>query len=884
MSKYIILTIIALSYVFPITANSLESVNVAVLPFKIESETDLSYLSLQIPKLIRAHLEEDGARIIDPSSVPDFIDYTMEDDPVYIDKIKRFGITKGADYVIWGSLKRVDEEFTLNARMIESFTNKPAKLFFSGGDSIEELSGIIVKLADDISMKIFRKEKVARVRITGNQRIETDAIKRVISTAPGDIYLAKSLSKDLKAVYKMGYFEDIRIETEDGPDGKIVLFKIKEKATVKKIKIKGNLVYKDEEIKENLKLKTGSILNIYQIRSDMTRIEELYKSKHYHNVKIVYKIHSLKNNQADLEFIITEGKKVRIKTITFQGNSIYTSKQLKKIMKTKQKSLFSFVTSSGDLNRDNLDQDTARLSAFYQNSGYITARISDPVVEFKGDWIYITIKIDEGLRYKVGKVDIKGDLIVSKEQLIKPLQITKETYFNRHILQDDVLVLTDIYSNAGYAYADISPTIGKNKTKLEVDITYVISKGKLVYFEEIIIAGNTKTRDKVIRRELPLYEQGLYSGRLLKRGVRNLKRLEFFEDVKVDTHKGSSDDKMVLKVNVKEKPTGSFSFGGGYSNVENVFVIGSVSQKNLFGRGQILSVKAEVGSRTTSYILDFTEPWLYDIPLEAGCNLYNWNRDYDSYDTDTKGGGFHLSYPIYDFTWVFGSYALDISDLSNFDYDVSDSTIELEGKNVSSSITTGLHYDSRDKTFNPTEGAEHTVSLQYAGLGGTIGFTKVRVETGWYFPLFWEFTGFLHGKTGFVWRNSGGDLPDYNKFFLGGINSLRGFDWEDLAPTEINRYGYEAHLGGNKFVQFNVECIFPVLKNAGLVGLVFFDTGDVYGEGESIKMSHLRESVGFGVRWFSPMGPIRLENGFILNPKEGERGGGHWEFTMGSAF
>ena len=228
-------------------------------------------------------------------------------------------------------------------------------------------------------------------------------------------------------------------------------------------------------------------------------------------------------------------------------------------------------------------------------------------------------------------------------------------------------------------------------------------------------------------------------------------------------------------------------------------------------------------------------------------------------------------------------YSITVSDIQELEYDAADSLWKLQGKNTTSSISTAIKYDSRDTTFNPQEGSEHRVGIQYAGLGGNIGFTKVSLETGWYIPGFWKFIYFLHGKSGFLWRNTGGDLPDYERFYLGGINSLRGFDWEDLSPTTTNFWGYESEIGGTKFVQFNFELRFPLFGNAGIIGLLFFDTGDLYDTGDPIRLGSLRKSAGFGFRWNSPMGPIRIEYGKVIHPKEGESSGG-FEFSMGSAF
>ncbi len=880
LQRIFLVIIAALCFLSNNGAAEIGKLRIIVLPFEIFSQDESSNLADEIPKVIRTFLELEGAVIVsgtgDETAADRITGFDMEN-------MRNIGIKHGADYVIWGSLTRIGLQFSLDAKMVRSFDKQPPHAFFARGDKMEILPVTVKNMARDMGLKIFKREKVLKVVVSGNKRIEADAIKSKIGTGPGDIYLAKSLARDLKSIYAMGYFEDIRVEEEQVPGGKIVFFKVKEKPTIRVIRIKGNRVYDDEEITENLTLKTGAILNIFKLNSNIKRIEELYKEKNYHNVGVEFKVQQLEHNQADIDFIIKEGEKVRIKSIEFQGNSVYSDKKLKKMMKISEKGFFSWVTSSGELNGEDLTQDAARLAAFYQNSGYIKARVGDPEVRFEENWIYIDIKIDEGPRYKVGQVKIDGDLVVSEEQLLKTLKINKETFYNRSVIRDDVLAVTDFYSDIGYAYADVAPQIKKNDEKLQVDITYSIDKGARARFEEIVISGNTKTRDKVIRRELKVYEQGLFSGRRLKRSVRNLHRLDYFEDIKVDTPMGSADDRMILKIDVTEKPTGTFSFGGGYSSIENLFAVFSISQRNLFGRGQFLNLKAQLGGTSTRYTLSFTEPWLFDIPLAAGFDLYDQDIDYDDYDKHSIGGALRFSYPVYDFTRVYLSYRYDRADINNISEGASDLVKELEGFNTTSSITTALQYDSRDQVFSPTKGQNHSFSIEYAGLGGDIAFTKYLAETGFYVPLFWKITGFLHAKTGFVQENSGGKLPDYERFYLGGMNSLRGFGWRDVSPTEKNSIGDDVRIGGDKFVQFNAELLFPLIKDAGLMGVLFFDTGNAYNNDEAIDLGNLRESVGYGIRWYSPMGPIRLEYGHILDPRKDE-GTGQWEFTMGTAF
>jgi outer membrane protein insertion porin family len=862
MHKRLALTLSVLLCFLSALAHSQQRVKVLVLPFEIYASETFSYLKTEIPGVLERYLEEAGAEIAHLSQpMTDIEPVAME-----LDEIRKLGQVSGADQVIWGSLTWIGEKFSLDAKMINTFSDSPPAVFYQEGEGVADLSETLNKIVKEIRLKLFRQEKIVNIVVEGNNRIEAEAIKARIDTKPGDIFLTKNLTKDIKSIYAMGYFEDVRVESENRPDGKVVIFEVTEKPTIRVIHIFGNKIFEETEILENMGITTGSILNLHKINRNIERIRSIYKEKNFHDVQITYEVTELENNQADLEFHIVEGEKSQIKTIAFEGNESFTDKRLKKLMQTSEKNFLSWLTASGTLKKEDLDQDMARIHAFYQNHGFIQTKVGEPQIEFKDNLIYITIKIDEGPQFKVGRVDIEGDLVLSKDELLKKVSITQETHYNREVVRNDVLALTDLYSDEGYAYADIAPEIDKDMDNLLVDITYTIDKGNQVYFERIIISGNTKTRDKVIRRELEVHEQELYSGKKLKRGVRNLYRLEYFEDIKIETEKGSTDDSMVLEVDVKEKATGSFSFGGGFSSVESVFLLGSIGQRNLFGRGQKLVLSALLGGRSTRFSLSFTEPWLFDIPLSFGVDLFNWERDYDDYDKDSKGGGIRFSYPIFQDTRLYLGYLYEDADIDEIDSDAARSIKELEGRNVESSIKSTIEYDTRNRLFNTTEGQKHAFSIQYAGLG-------------FYFPLFWETVGYVHTEGGFINKASGGKLPDYEKFYLGGINSIRGFDWRDICLTDED----DADIGGQAYVQLNLEYIFPLVKKAGLTGLIFYDTGNVYEDEGSIDLADLRESVGGGIRWYSPMGPIRLEYGHILD-REGDEDGGRWEFSMGNNF
>lgn len=877
MLKRICMIFIALVILVPPPAVfSRESKKIVVLPFHINAQEDLNYLQDEIPALIKKQLRAEDAIVIEPDAGLLSTWKKTGGNPKIAGQV---GEKTGVDNVVWGSLTRVGQRFSLDAKLLTTSGTTKLKKFYAEGEGIDQLLSTISRLAGDIFLSLFGQEKIAEIRLEGNRRIETDAIMRYIRTKPGDVYVPKKLSDDLKSVYAMGYFEDIRIEYQDGVSGKIIIFTVQEKPTIRRIIFKGNNAYDDEEIMESMNIKSGSILNIFQIQNNIIRIENLYKEKNYHNVKTTYSVKELENNQGDLQFIIEEGDKVKITEIIFEGNAVYTSKQLRGVIKTSEKGFWSFITSSGELNRDDLQQDVAMLTSFYHNSGYIQAKVGAPLVEFKEDMIYIKFKITEGPRFKVGYVGISGDLIESEDQLREKLSINQETFYNRETVRNDVLAFTDIYSNYGYAYADIFPRIEKDFDNLKVDIEFIIKKGRQVYFEAIAIGGNTKTRDKVIRRELRVFEQELFSGSRLKRSMRNLFRLDYFEDIKVDTVEGSADDKMVLKLDVVEKATGSFSLGGGYSSVEHAYGTASVNQRNLFGRGQNLQLKGQISGVSQTYMLSFTEPYFLDKRLSTGFDIYKQTRDYTSYDRDSFGGKLRLSFPTWDFTRLYWNYSYDVSDVYNIDDDAANSIQEMEGINVTSSTKVTMKRDSRDKLFNTSQGSLNSAAVEYAGLGGDIGFTKYTAETGWYFPLLLGTIGVVHGKLGYVEEHPDGFLPDYEKFYLGGMNSMRGFDWRDIYAVDEN--GDE--VGGNSMVQLNLEYQIPLIPEAGVVGIVFVDVGQVYGEDEPIDLSETRESCGGGFRWYSPMGPIRLEYGYILDPLPGEDQG-KWEFSMGTVF
>ena len=890
-NRFNICIVIICLFIGATSAISKDNVRMAIFPFAIQSTENLEYFSNEIPQFLQRYLILEGVDFVQPVDQK-VNDWQFNDDE--IKAIRKQAEKMNVDYILWGRFSKKDQGFTIRIALADTLYQAPVRFFDAQGDDLVNLNMTVKDLAKQISNSILDIPLIQSIDIQGNERIEAAAIKRAIKTREGDPYVPARLSEDLKLIFQMGFFDDIRIESEKTEDDqRKVIFHVKEKPTIYKIRIKGNSVYDEEKIRENIDISMGSILNIYRVQENIKRIEAMYKEKNYHNVSVEYTLEDKDNNQTEITFKITENKKVLIHHIHFIGNKDFTEKKLEKLMSTQEKGFFSWLTSSGNLDTEKLNQDIIRIRSHYHNNGYMDARIGEPQIVIKETHIEITIKVVEGKKYTLGDVDISGDLILPKDKMLTLLKLKSNEIYNREIIREDLTFLTDLYGNAGYAFADIYPKVKKDDETLKVHIIYHIDKGKQIYFDRIIISGNTKTRDKIIRRELRVYEQELYSGIGIKQSMRNLNRLDFFEDVKIDTQKGIKPDTMDLKVDVKEKPTGMFSFGGGYSSVENAFIVGSISQRNLFGRGQILEAKGQIGGSTNQFNISFTEPWLFDMPLSFGVDVFNWTREYDEYDKDSKGGRIRLGYPLYRYTRGYISYGYDRAEIYNIEFDAPSTIAAIEGVNETSSSVITIHYDSRDHIFNPTEGMDHSFSFEYAGgfLGGDIGFNKYVLKMGKYFPLFWHTVGFIHSEAGYVKEHSGETIPDYELFHLGGINSLRGFEWEDLSPEEplylsddVDAEPIWIKVGGNKYVQFNVEFIFPIIRSAGLMGVFFYDTGGVYPDNARVQFDDLRESAGYGFRWFSPIGPIRLEHGYILDPRGNESSDGRWEFSMGSVF
>jgi outer membrane protein insertion porin family len=852
---------------------------IAVVPFTVTSKEPLAYLGEKITRDIRQRLQSDGFTLIPPEAINKAL--TQLKEPLSDTAAEQIGRTLGADMVIWGTLIKVGDALSLDGRLLDLSGQMPAVSLKYQGTGLTSLGGLSRKLSQDLSMKILGKERISRIVIKGNRRIESDAILGVMQTREGEILSPARARADLKAIYKLGYFTDVRMDITKTPEGQILTVTVKEKPSIKEIMVEGNNKVKKDKILEVMNLKPFSVASENAIKNDIDKVEEMYRKKGYYEAHVTYKLQPAGEHQVNLILQVNEGPKEAIKSIEFTGNKHFSAKELRKVMETKERGfyLISLITGAGKLNRDILERDLEKISAFYYNHGYIKAKVGEPKITIKEGWIYITIPIEEGPEYHVGKINIRGQLLAPKAKLLALLKTPKEKVYSRKVLQEDLSTLGDFYADRGYANADIAPLIRENKQKLTVNVTFDIRKGRKVYFERIEITGNVKTRDKVIRRELRVYEQGLFSATRLKESIKNLRRLEYFKDVNFATTPGSAPNRMNLHVTVKERPTGTFGVGAGYSTQDRLVGMVQVSQNNLFGRGEQVKVQAVLGFISHRIRASFVEPYLFDKPLSFGVDVYNWLQEYDEYNRVSVGGTVHLSHPLkWKYTRLFWMYRFENVHLNNLIPNASEVLVQASKIHNTSATSFVVRRDSRDSLFAPHHGSDNSISVELAGLGGDTAFVRYIAESGWYFPLKWDCVGVLHARAGSMNKLSWGAMPAYELFYLGGIDTIRGFKYAEISPRDP-RTG--DRIGGPHFLQFNTELRFPLYKKLGLIGTVFFDAGNVYGP--NYVAPFLRPTTGVGIRWFSPMGPLRIEYGYNITKHPWERSGA-WEFTMGGTF
>lgn len=743
-------------------------------------------------------------------------------------------------------------------------------------------------------------QTVENITVSGNKKIEKEAILSKLVSKKGNKYSIQNIKKDVRQLFETGYFFDIQVD-KAGSKNISLNFKVIEKPSIEGIEYNGNSEVDDDELRETSLLKPYEILDYTKIREGIDKIQKMYEEKGFFLAKISYRLVPIADTGNVMLYLdIAENDKVQVKKVRFLGNRNLTDGKLKSAMITKEGGFFSFVSGSGSYKQDAFDRDVQVLNFLYFNEGYVQVKIARPQVYVSPDKksITVTIQIEEGLQFNVGTVDFTGDILFDKSELYESIKIDESELFVFETIQGDVRELQAKYGDLGYAYANIIRRTNIREKDREVDITFEVDKGNKVYIGSINVIGNTKTRDKVLRREMRLREGELYNETRRRESEANIKRLGFFEEVNFNskTPRGR-DDLMDIDIVVKERNTGTIQVGAGYSSFAGFVFNGQVNQINLMGRGQKLGVSVDISDKQSLFKLSFTEPYFLDSEWSVGFDAYQSQRTLVPYREVKKGGAIRVGHPLAPYLRGFIRYKLDDTDLELTD-DGDPDLFPVETANgITSSATFSLEYDKRDDRFAPSKGIFSSASVEYAGLGGDLSYTKTFTTFRYYKKVLWDIVWRNNLNYGFVASNKAGDPPPFSELFLlGGANSLRGYDWFSVGRRKFSNKAFNEAVaigdqnatktamkpfGGKQQLYYNLEFQFPMIKEAGINGVVFYDIGQAE---NTIKPEDFQQDVGFGVRWFSPIGPLRFEWGFPVGPQEFDVDPVNFQFAIGSPF
>ena len=726
---------------------------------------------------------------------------------------------------------------------------------------------------------------IKELTVEGNRRVQEAVILGRVRSAVGAPFNPSQASEDIRSIFGLGFFDDVQLKVEDFEGGVKVTYVVVERPFVRDVEFVGSSRLSATELQDKVELRLGSVYNPVEVQRAIDKLRESYEEEGYFEAKISSEVEKFSDGDVKVVFTINEGRRITIDKIVFRGNKGLTDRQIKEVMATRERQYFIL---RGTVQRQRLDEDIDRIISLYQDTGYIQARVerSDVAVDRDKALVTITIDVVEGLQYKVGNIVLTGVTLLPEAELRRQLKFKTGDVFSRGGLRDGIRSMTDLYSTIGRASADIVPRTDSQPASRTVDITIEITEGPEVYVERINITGNTRSEDRILRRELPFVEGDLFTLQKLQRAKQRLINLGYFETVNVVTVPGTAKNRIIVNVEVTERPTGLFSIGGGYSSADSFVGTLDISQNNFLGRGWQLGLRIRAGAQTQQGQISFTEPWLFDQPLAAGFDLFSTSRSFDEYQYDTLGGNLRMSHPFAEYWRWNAAYRLTrdkISDVTSADTLLK----EQEGTRVTSAIVAGVARDSRDNIQSPSRGGVTSFNFDFAGLGGDSKYVKLVASATYFYPIWFGhiLSGRIEAGYGFGWAEDGltgkTELPVFERFYLGGPNTVRSFKARKISP--IDSAGQR--IGGNGYDLGNVEYLIPLPYDFRLAG--FIDVGNVYGNGTDFDLTDQRYAIGGGVRWRSPFGPIRIDYG--INPDRRNVNGkrddfGAVQFSVGSPF
>ena len=751
----------------------------------------------------------------------------------------------------------------------------------------------------------FRPQRipiVSQIKVQGTRRSDPSSIRQILKQKENQPINPLLIRQDIKAIFKQGLYNDIKVDAQEEDQGLVLTYIVQEKPSIRRIIYEGNEELGEDDFSEVVDLEPYRIVSSDQINKNRNKIKDLYIEKGFFLAEVSWDMIPVENQQVDVVFRIKEKDEIKVAQIQIIGNTVLSDEKIKGSLYTRQEGPLSFIDSSGTFNTEEFQKDQSRIMALYLEKGYITTRVEKPTISMSPDRskLYITLKIEEGPRYKVGLISVNGDLLKSEKEMLELINLEKGEWFNSRKIQEIIaLKLNRLYQDQGYAYANIIPNTQVVNASNEVDINFDIRKGPNVKIGRIIIVGNTTTRDKVIRREMRIYEGSNYSSVKIERSQQLITRLGFFETVKIEPIRSSNSELMDLIVKVQEKSTGTFQVGAGFSSIESFVGQAQIAQNNLLGRGQNLSLNATFSSLRSMANLQFSDQYFLDSRVQFSANVYRFDNNFFNFIRQSLGGNLSLGYPITDDFSMSVSYKLEevnarVGGFGN--------TVNLQqvtpsnffNNGITSSISLSFFYDTRNNRLFPSKGIFVSGGIEEANalFGSTNEFTRYTLRHRYYYNLGYNMVLKSNINWGYIVSRSPNGVPIFERFFLGGPMSMRGFFRNSLGPkirTPSRNYPSASTnsftLGGTEQIFVNLEYEFPIFQQVGIRGVTFLDSGNAFNRQETYlnKVDQFRFAWGFGIRWFSPIGPLRFEWGFPFTPQENEQDS-VFEFSIGNFF
>ena len=731
------------------------------------------------------------------------------------------------------------------------------------------------------------------VQYTGPGTVSKERILAQIRTKVGQPYSDLVVQQDIENLYKTGTVLNVRIFAQpQGEGGVKVIVAVQTRSVVREIVIDGAERLKAKRLRKEIKVKLNQPVNEEQLEQARQKIIEVYQGRGFNDVSVQFRVEPIdeKRGTSRVVFTVNEGVKGAIRRIAFEGNEHFSERVLRKQMKTRGKTLISFVDKSGRLDETQLQQDLDKLREWYQNHGYIDVEIKDVRKEHSGNGpIIITIVIAEGPQYHVGKIAVSGEKAATEANIRALLKMKEGSVYSPKALHDDAKAIADAYGSGGYVDLVVLPE-GTPAGPARIDVHYKIEEGDRSFLQRVNIAGNTRTKDKVIRREVLLAPGDVFNTVRVDTTKKRLENLGYFSKVETYPEDTEIAGRKDLDILVQEKRTGSLTFGGGFSTIDQLVGFAELTQGNFdlmnwpafTGAGQKFRLRLQYGTQRKDFVLSLTEPYFLDRRLSLGGQLFFSEATYLStvYDQRNYGFAIELRKPINAYMYATLGYRLQDVDIFNVDPSASVEIQSQEGSFVESEILTSLVFDRRDNPLLSRRGQRVTLSPYIAGgfLGGDVQIYGFDVEGSQYFRFRWDTILLLNVEVATVntW-GSGDQVPIYDRLYLGGSNNLRGFPFREVGPQDDQGQP----IGGNSMARATVEFTFPIIEKAR--GAIFYDTGFVNSEAWSFGFNHIASDIGVGIRLDLPIGPLRLDYGYTIQ-RDGYNGGGHFNFNVGYQF